>query len=236
MNSTLKQLLLGGSASALIAGATIGAAYAQTPADNSVETVEVSASRINIAGFQSPTPVTVIGPEQIERNARLDLADEIRDLPEVRGGSASTGNNNNNGSQANAGINSLSLRNLGSQRNLVLIDGQRVVSAAIQDGTVDLATVPTSMVQRIDVVTGGASAAWGSDAVTGVVNLVINKKFQGVKGNAEFSNNPLIARPQYKYEVAMGTSFDGDKGQIEFAYNTLISNTPTFSGQDRRRN
>src|SRR3954465_13818838 len=125
MNSILKQLLLGGSATALITGATICAAFAQASAGPSadVETVEVSASRINIAGFQSPTPVTVIGPEQIERNARLDLADEIRDLAEVRGGSASTGNNNNNGSQANAGINSLSLRNLGSQRNLVLIDG-----------------------------------------------------------------------------------------------------------------
>ncbi len=239
MNSILKQLLLGGSASALIVGATIGAAYAQTPAgagDSSVESVEVSASRINIAGFQSPTPVTVIGPEQIERNARLDLADEIRDLPEVSGSSASRGSNSNNGSQANAGINSLSLRNLGSQRNLVLIDGQRVVSAAIQDGTVDLATVPTSMVQRVDVVTGGASAAWGSDAVTGVVNLVINKNFEGVKGNAEYSDNLLLARPQYKAEVAVGTGFDGDRGHIEFAYNTLISNTPNFNGQNPHSN
>src|SRR4051812_47431270 len=234
MNSTLKQLLLGGSASALMLGATIGAAYAQASAGGGtdVETVEVSASRINIAGFQSPTPVTVIGTEQIERNARLDLADEIRDLPEVSGSSASRGANSNNGSQANAGINSLSLRNLGSQRNLVLIDGQRVVSAAIQDGTVDLATVPTSMVQRIDVVTGGASAAWGSDAVTGVINLVINKKFQGVKGNAEYSDNLLIGRPQYKAEVGMGTDFDGDRGHIEFAYNTLISDTPNFNGQN----
>ncbi len=233
MNLILKQLLLNGSASALIVGATIGAAYAQASASpGDVETVEVSASRINIAGFQSPTPVTVIGPEQIERNARLDLADEIRDLPEVAGNSASRGANSNNGSQGNAGINSLSLRNLGSQRNLVLIDGQRVVSAAIEDGTVDLATVPTSMVQRVDVVTGGASAAWGSDAVTGVINLVINKKFEGVKGNAEYSDNLLIGRPQYKAEVAAGTGFDGDRGHIEFAYNTLISNTPNFNGQN----
>ncbi len=237
MNSVFKQLLLGGSACALIAGATIGAAFAQTPAgasDNSVESVEVSASRINLAGFQSPTPVTVIGTEQIEKNARLDVADEIRDLPEVQGSSASRGAASNNAAQGNAGINSLSLRGLGSQRNLVLIDGQRVVSAAIQDGTVDLATVPTSMVQRIDVVTGGASAAWGSDAVTGVVNLVINKNFTGIKGNAEFSNNALISRPQYKAEVAFGTDFDGDKGHTEFAVNTLISNTPTFNGQNRK--
>src|SRR3954471_9083322 len=132
MNAILKQLLLGGSASALIAGATIGAAYAQTPADNSVETVEVSASRINIAGFQSPTPVTVIGPEQIERNARLDLADEIRDLPEVQGTSASRASGGNRAAQGSAGINSLNLRGLGSQRNLVLIDRQRVVTSAIQ--------------------------------------------------------------------------------------------------------
>src|ERR1700710_2297351 len=102
MNTTLKQLLLGGSATALIASATMHAALAQpaAPAGGiAAETVEVSASRITITGFQSATPVTIIGTEQIERNARLDLADEIRDLPEVSGSSASRANNGNNAAQ-----------------------------------------------------------------------------------------------------------------------------------------
>jgi outer membrane receptor protein involved in Fe transport len=227
MNTFMKWMLLGGSATAIIAGAT-AAAYAQ---DNAIETVESTGSRINLAGFQSPTPVTVIGLDTIERNAQINIGDEIRNLPQV-GGTATQSSNTANIAQANAGVDTLSLRNLGAQRNLVLFDHQRVAITGIQDGTVDLSTIPSMLVSRIDVVTGGASAAWGSDAVTGVINIVINKNFTGFKANAEYQNNLLVPVPRYHLEAAWGTDFLGGKAHFEAGGSWNISNTATFNGQN----
>lgn len=196
-----------------------------------VETVEVSSSRINLAGFQSPTPVTIIGLDSIERNAQLNIGDEIRDLPQVQG-SPTERSNTANIAQANAGVDTLSLRGLGAQRNLVLFDHQRVAITGIQDGTVDLSTIPSSLISRVDVVTGGASAAWGSDAVTGVINIVINKNFTGFKGNVEYQDNLLVSVPRYHVEGAWGTDFLGGKGHFEVGANWNISNTATFNGQN----
>jgi len=233
MNSVLKSFMLGASVSALAAGMSVSLAQAQNadkPA-SSVETVEVTGTRINLAGFQSPTPVQVIGGEQIERNAQVQISDEIRDLPQVQGtvgsraGTAIVG-------QGGGGIDSLNIRGFGAVRNLVLFDHQRVVSSTIQDNVVDLSTIPSALIQRVDVVTGGASAAWGSDAVTGVVNLVINKHFNGFKANAEYSDNLNIPLPRYHFDAAAGTSFDGGRGQFEIAGTWTVSNTPNFVGQD----
>src|SRR5262249_34294132 len=152
------------------------------------ETVEVTGTRLNLAGFQSPTPVQVIGTESIERNAQIQISDEIRDLPQVQGTVGSASGTGLVG-QGAGGIDELNIRGFGANRALVLFDHQRVVTSDMQDDIVDLGTIPSALVSRVDVVTGGASAAWGSDAVTGVINLVINKNFQGVKANLEYSDN-----------------------------------------------
>ena len=156
------------------------AAFGQSSGDD-VEQVVVSASRISIAGYTQPTPVTVVGAELLQRDAKTDIGDAIRDLPQV--GDSDSPNNGATSSlaaQGNAGVDDVNLRNLGIPRTLVLFDGQRVVSSNPAGGGVDLSTIPTALIQRIDVVTGGASAAWGSDAVAGVVNLVLNKNYTGV--------------------------------------------------------
>jgi outer membrane receptor protein involved in Fe transport len=183
-------------------------------ASNTVEQVIVSASRINIAGYQQPTPVTVVGADQLERDAKTDVGDIIRQLPAF--GSSSGPNNSvasRNISAGNAGVDMVNLRNLGILRTLVLVDGQRVVASNITGG-VDLSTVPTTLLQRVDVVTGGASAAWGSDAVAGVVNLIINKNFEGFKANIEGGVSYLGDRVSYKAEASYGFSFDGDRGHV----------------------
>ncbi|HYV34989.1 MAG TPA: TonB-dependent receptor, partial [Gemmataceae bacterium] len=106
---------------------------------------------------------------------------------------------------------------------LVLFDGQRVVtsnpnsSGPPQINGVDLSTIPTSIIERVDVVTGGASAAWGSDAVAGVVNLVINKHFSGFKANAVFGNSSHNDRKSYKFELTAGTDLLGGRAHTEFA-------------------
>jgi outer membrane receptor protein involved in Fe transport len=181
---------------------------------NTVEQVIVSASRINIAGYQQPTPVTVVGADQLERDAKTDVGDIIRQLPAF--GSSSGPNNSvasRNISAGNAGVDMVNLRNLGILRTLVLVDSQRVVASNITGG-VDLSTVPTTLLQRVDVVTGGASAAWGSDAVAGVVNLIINKNFEGFKANIEGGISYLGDRVSYKAEASYGFSFDGDRGHV----------------------
>ena len=229
----LKQLLLSGSATALIIAASFSAAHAQQAADAAdIETINSSASRVELKGFESPTPVSVIGLETINRDAKVEIGDEIRELPQVRGGNGiNSGSNSRNVAQGDTAIDTLSLRNLGANRNLVLFDRQRIVSSTIQVTQVDLATIPQSVIQRVDVVTGGASAAWGSDAVTGVINLVINKTYEGFKGSASFSNNTEVNHEVYKAEAAWGTSFLGGRLHNLMAATFTISNDAVFRGQ-----
>ena len=177
-----KALFFGASILALVAG---GAAHAQTADAQEaaeLETVVVTGSRLT-AGFSAPTPVTVIGQEQIESRAPTSVFDVTRDIPSFR---ASSGLSNGGvyGIQ-NAGAATLDLRGLGSSRTLVLIDGRRPVPTN-DDGSFDTNTIPSTLIERTDVVTGGASAAYGSDAVAGVVNFVLDTDFEGLKGNVQY--------------------------------------------------
>src|ERR1700679_4086984 len=157
MESLFSKLMLSGSTAALIA-VWAGAASAQNQGNNDIEQVVVSASRITIAGYTQPTPVTVIGAAALESSAYDDIGDSIRQMPSM-GAAASAGNGINSGQVANgsAGTSTINLRNLGVVRTLVLFDGQRVVQSNTTGG-VDLTTIPTTLVDRVDVVTGGASA------------------------------------------------------------------------------
>jgi iron complex outermembrane receptor protein len=206
-------------------------AFAQVASD-AVESVEVSASRISLPGFSAPTPVTQIGLEKIERDAKLDIGDLIRELPSTGPSpSLNNGANSTNVSQGDAGLDTISLRNLGISRTLVLLDGQRVVSSNLLGGGVDLTTLPVTLIKRIDVVTGGASAAWGSDAVAGVVNLVLDREFEGLKANLDLSDGTQIAHRKVGAEVAWGTSFDGGRGHFILSGNYTASPDAIFIGQ-----
>src|SRR6202012_1764493 len=127
--------------------------------------------------------VTVVSAAALEADAKSDITDSIRELPSV-GASSSASNGAGNGglSGGTGGVSTVNLRNLGLLRTLVLFDGQRVVQSNTSGG-VDMNTIPTSLLSRVDVVTGGASATWGSDAVAGVVNLVLNKNYTGSMGH-----------------------------------------------------
>ena len=117
------------------------------------------------------------------------------------------------------GANYINLRNLGTSRTLVMLNGERVVSSALTNA-VDLNLLPTTLLKRVDIVTGGASASYGSDAVAGVVNLVLDTNYEGFKADAQYSNNGQNAYEGYKTDVAFGTGFDGDRGHVvaSFSY------------------
>jgi len=177
-----------------------------------VDEVVVSASRL-ANGYQQPTPVLMLGPDLIDREAKPDIGDAIRQIPFVGGGAPQTGFGAGVISGAPAGQSTLVLRGLGVQRTLVLFDGQRVVNSNITGG-VDLNTIPSTLVRRVDVVTGGASAAWGSDAVAGVVNLIINRKFKGLKAHVETSDNDASQYATTKAELSWGRGFKDDRAHI----------------------
>jgi iron complex outermembrane recepter protein len=206
-------------------------ASSQAQASGPTEQVVVSASRISIAGYQAPTPVTVVGSEQLERDALPDIGDALRQLPAV--GSSSGPNNAFTASDltaADAGVDEVNLRQLGILRTLVLFDGQRVIASNITGG-VDLSTIPSSLVQRIDVVTGGASAAWGSDAVAGVVNLVVNKEFRGFEANIEGGDTTQFDQPSGKFDASYGTDFLGNRGHIILSGSYVTSPDTLVCGQ-----
>ena len=220
--------MLGGSVAAMVAG--ISATATAQQAAPQTESVTVSASRIQVQGYSQPTPVTVIGVETLNRDAKVDIGDAIRELPSVGiSDSPSNGSHSGNASQGDAGLDTVNLRSLGVVRTLVLFDGQRVAtsnpnaSAPPAIGGVDLSTIPTSIIERVDVVTGGASAIWGSDAMAGVVNLVINKHFSGFKANFTYGNSSHDDHMSYKGEVTAGTDFLGGRGHTEFAASYTMS-------------
>ncbi|MGF7153646.1 TonB-dependent receptor plug domain-containing protein [Novosphingobium gossypii] len=156
-------------------------AAAQETAPASAAEIVVTGSRITTSGFNAPTPTTVIGEAQIQANAQPNIFTTIAQLPSLQGSTgASTGTFSTSSGQQ--GLSSFSLRGLQPIRTLTLLDGQRVVGANVT-GVPDISMFPQLLVKRVDVVTGGASASYGSDAVGGVVNFITDTRFEGFKGN-----------------------------------------------------
>ncbi|HSX56074.1 MAG TPA: TonB-dependent receptor [Sphingomonas sp.] len=161
-------------------------AFAQTaPADEAEEPqdIVITGSLVERSGFDTPTPVTVIGMDAIERVAAPSIADVINQMPAVRPSLTPTSAVNAGGNTQTGG-NFLDLRGLGYARTMVLLDGRRYVPTN-PTGAVSINNIPQSLIDRVDIVTGGASAAYGADAVAGVVNLRINSKMQGVRATLQ---------------------------------------------------
>ncbi len=203
-------------------------APAPAPATEGTEQVIVSASRISIAGYQQATPVTVVGTAQLEEAAHADIGDTIREMPQVVGIGPSKGSAGGTIFASTPGLSTVNLRNLGITRNLVLIDGQRVVQSNVSGG-VDLATIPSTLIQRVDVVTGGASAAYGSDAVSGVINLILNKNFDGFKANIQGGDTYKDDRRTWEVEGSYGQDIFGGRGHVIVSGNYQQSPDSVFS-------
>lgn len=180
--------------------------------DTVLEAVEVTGSRILRDGYEAPTPLTVIGVEEMQASAPANVADFVNQLPSVAG-SATPGNSQRSISSGSAGVNSLNLRSLGAERTLVLLDGQRSVGATL-NGVVDVNDFPQQLIERVDIVTGGASAAYGSDALSGVVNFVLDKDFTGLKTDLTGGITGEGDNEEYKAAVTYGTAFASDRGHF----------------------
>jgi len=177
-----------------------------------VDEIIVTGTRVVRDGYEAPTPVSVIGIEQLDNNATSNLADAINQLPAVMN-SASPQSSATNTTSGQSAINALSLRGLGISRTLVLLNGQRTVGSNLT-GAVDVSELPQHLIERVDVVTGGASAAYGSDALSGVVNFVLDTDFTGFKGEVSGGLTTYGDVPNYKVNAAFGTAFAGGRGHF----------------------
>ncbi|MGE3476367.1 MAG: TonB-dependent receptor plug domain-containing protein [Rhodospirillaceae bacterium] len=193
-----------------------GAAFAQAQQAQAqaaaVDEIVVTGTRVVRDGYEAPTPVSVIGIEQLDNAATSNLADAINQLPTLVN-SASPQSSAANTTSGQAAINGLSLRGLGISRTLVLLNGQRTVGSNLT-GAVDISELPQSLIERVDVVTGGASAAYGSDALSGVVNFVLDTDFTGMKAEVSGGLTTYGDVPNYKINAAYGTPFSGGRGHF----------------------
>jgi iron complex outermembrane recepter protein len=181
-------------------GAPAVAGAAQAPAAEIV----VTGSRLGASGFTTPTPVTVLGTAKIATRAPGTIADVVNQIPSFR---QTSGPSQSQRFSANNGQNNLDLRGLGPTRTLMLIDGRR-------QSTTDTNVIPIALVDRVEVVTGGASAAYGSDAVAGVVNFVLKDKLDGIQGSAQYGITSRGDGAEPSINLAAGTSFADDRGHV----------------------
>ena len=192
--------------------------HAQTPGDTGLEEVTVTGSRVIKNGNDSPTPVTVVSTEDLLTVHPSTVIDGLNDLPVFSGSRGQLSNPGNGYSTQPSGANNsasvMNLRNLGFARTLVLFDGLRVPPTS-PDGLVDANMIPEMLLQRVDVVTGGASAVYGSDAVGGVVNFITDTHFNGLKLEAQTGVSTYGDDPSYKTGLAVGTKLFGGRGHFE---------------------
>jgi iron complex outermembrane receptor protein len=187
-------------------------AQASNGADK-VESVTVTGSRVISDAANSPTPLTIVSTADLAATTPTSIPDGLAKLPIFQGSGmvGRPGDGSHNFSSS-----TLNLRNFGAQRTLVLLDGHRATPSN-DDGTVDVDTLPQALISRVDIVTGGASAVYGSDAVTGVVNFVLNKRFNGVKADINTGISNYADAMSYNVNLAGGTDLFGGRGHFETA-------------------
>ncbi|MEZ5892970.1 MAG: TonB-dependent receptor [Parvularculaceae bacterium] len=217
------RLLATAFAGAAAAGAmTAAPAFAQDADDAEKDTVVVTGTRLAISPEQSPTPLAVLDNDYISLTGETNLADVLRELP-ASGSSAFTATSTIFSSSGN-GINAINLRNLGSNRTVVLVNGRRYVSGVANSSIVDFNTIPTDFIERAEVITGGASAQYGADAVAGVINLITKKSFDGVQFGYQYGIAPSTDDNQrHKAYVTVGDEFASGRGGfiLNFTYDNV---------------
>jgi len=177
--------------------------------------IVITGSRIVSPNFSAPTPVQAINAEQIAQNAQPNIFTTIAQLPSLQGSTGVTVGNNST-SSGTQGLSAFALHGLGTSRTLTLLDGQRVVGANV-NGTPDISLFPQLLIKRVDVVTGGASASYGSDAVSGVVNFITDTRFEGIKGNIQGGISTYGDNKQALVQLAVGRSFMDDRLHIQLS-------------------
>lgn len=191
-------------------------AFAQSaPADEGAsaeDTIIVTGSRIASPQAETNAPLQILSSEGIQQAGVTNVQEVLLKNPAF--GTPALSRTNSAFLTSGTGVATVDLRDLGSDRTLVLINGRRVVSSLSGSSTVDLNVIPTQFLERVDVLTGGASSLYGSDAVAGVVNFIYKRDFQGLEGNAQYGVTERGDDIRYQANLTMGANFDDGRGNI----------------------
>ncbi|BED91144.1 TonB-dependent receptor [Pseudoalteromonas sp. MM1] len=203
---------------------TAGLAFSSLAAEEDekkLERIEVTGSKISRVGAIAPAPVTVISGEDLINTGAVNIGEALNKLPAL-GNTYSLANSGR--FIGTAGLNILDLRNMGTDRTLVLVNGKRHVSSSAGSQSVDTNTIPSVWVERVEIVTGGASAVYGADAVTGVVNFILKDNVEGLNVSVTKGVSDLSDYNNEKATFSYGKNFDNGRGNAAFAVE--------YSGQD----
>ncbi len=175
------------------------------------EVIVVTGSQIRRSAEESSVPLQILGAENIEESGTTDLAEAVVDLPGVSDGISPQGSND---SIQASGLSTISLRRLGDNRTLTLINSRRAVSNSGNSDRVSLDTIPAGFVKRVEITTGGASAIYGSDAIAGVANIILEDDLDGLRLDARYSVPERSGGEELRLEGTFGTRFAGDRGYV----------------------
>ncbi len=241
MSTTRARLL----ASSMITGVAISAAgfahaadatAAASTADTSVQEIVVTGSRIPTANLTSVSPISTVTGKEIKLEGANDVIDVLNEIPQANGNL----NNTPNPLSGSGGFTTVNLRGLGAVRTLVLVDGKRLMPGdpTLGGEAADIDDIPAEMIDRVEVVTGGASAVYGSDAMAGVVNFVLKHDFEGLSMDVQYgidnhengsdATTQAIARNPSIYGPApSGLTWDGQTINVSLVFG---SNSPDGKG------
>jgi outer membrane receptor protein involved in Fe transport len=206
-----------------LSGASIGFVGSAGAAESkNLEEVVVTGSLIRNANLVRSAPVNVIGGEEIEYQAIFQVEEILREIP---GAVPSVGANVNNG---NGGFSYVNLRGLGSNRNLVLVDGRRMAPSEL-NGRFDLNNIPVALIERVEVLTGGASTTYGADAIAGVVNFMTKSDFEGLEVNVSWGETAEGDGGRDVYEITAGSNFADNRGNAVFSVG-IQESEPVYQG------
>ncbi|MBX9728673.1 MAG: TonB-dependent receptor plug domain-containing protein, partial [Sphingopyxis sp.] len=181
-------------------------AFAQDAAEEEVaEDIVVTGSRITNPNLVLSSPVNVVGADEIQLRQPASIEEVLRQLPGTLPGINSAVNNGSNGTAT------FNLRGLGTNRNLVLMNGRRLVPAGT-GGVTDLNLIPTALLERVEVLTGGASSIYGADAITGVANFVTRRDFAGLQLDVNTGITERGDGAQFRADLTIGANFDDGRG------------------------
>lgn len=186
--------------------------------DDGSNDVVVTGSRIRRPDFDTPNPVLSIGAARIQQSGSTNLTDFLTGYPALQGSSTSADNSGDGAGIGATGLNLLDLRNLGTERTLVLVDGRRHVAALPGSQAIDINTIPNDLVERVEILTGGASAIYGADGVTGVVNFITKKNFEGISAHAQAGISEYGDGGKRFLSVTAGKNFAEGRGNFAIAY------------------
>lgn len=228
-----------------VTAALTGAAHAQSAPQAEPETataaptgeagdIVVTGTRLRRPDYQTANPTLSFGKDLLEKQGVTNVTTFLTtSIPSLVGSSTSRDNSGDSAGIGYTGLNLLNLRNLGTDRTLVLINGRRQVAGVEGTQAVDINTIPVSLIERVDVLTGGASAVYGADGVTGVVNFVLKQNFEGISAQAQAGISKYGDSGDRFAALTAGHNFASGRGNVTLAYE--FGDSDRLQTRDRRR-